>query len=222
MGVALASSLGSAVGVAISPIPIAAVILMLFSERARANSVAFALGWVVGIALIVSVVQVVPALETRGEPETVAGWVKLTLGVLLLLAGLVGWRRRPGGADEVAAPGWMARIDQLRPGAAVGLGLLLSAGNPKNLLLAVAGGVAIATVDLDGGQTVATVVVFTVLAALSVLVPVVGYLIAGDRLDASLARSKDWLITHNSAVMAVLIIVFGVNLIGGGLTILAA
>ena len=40
-----------AVGIAISPIPIIAVILMLFSARARINGPAFLLGWVAGITV---------------------------------------------------------------------------------------------------------------------------------------------------------------------------
>lgn len=48
MGDAIGSTLGYAVGIAVSPIPIAAVILMLFSGRARVNSVSFMFAWVVG------------------------------------------------------------------------------------------------------------------------------------------------------------------------------
>ena len=44
-----------AVGVAISPVPIIAVILMLISARAKANGSAFVGGWVVGIGSVVAV-----------------------------------------------------------------------------------------------------------------------------------------------------------------------
>ena len=45
-----------ALGVAISPVPIIAVILMLLAPNATASSVAFLLGWVVGITLVVGLV----------------------------------------------------------------------------------------------------------------------------------------------------------------------
>ena len=48
MGEAIGATLGFAVGIAISPIPVAAAILMLFSDRARTNATAFGVGW--GIA----------------------------------------------------------------------------------------------------------------------------------------------------------------------------
>jgi threonine/homoserine/homoserine lactone efflux protein len=140
--------------------------------------------------------------------------------VLLLAVGVRQWRTRPGPGDEVAVPGWMAKIDELEPGAAFGLGFLLSALNPKNLLLAVAAGVSIGALPLSTGETVGAVVVFTVIAAISVLVPVIAYLIAGPRLDPTLDTAKGWLIGNNAAVMAVLFLVFGVSLFGDAIQIL--
>ena len=45
MGAAIGDILGAAVGVAISPVPIIAVILMLFTAKATANSISFLIGW---------------------------------------------------------------------------------------------------------------------------------------------------------------------------------
>ena len=221
MGDAIGATLGYAVGIAVSPIPIAAVILMLFSARARSNSVSFMVAWIAGIAAVTAVVVAIPGLDTDDSaPSTTSGWVKLVLGVLLLAVGVRQWRARPGPDDEPAVPGWMARIDELRPGAAFGLGFLLSALNPKNLLLAVAAGASLGALPLSTGETVAAVAVFTVIAALTVAVPVVAYLIAGARLDPTLDHTKAWLIDNNTAVMAVLLLVFGVSLLGDGLQIL--
>ena len=41
--------LPTAIGVAISPVPIIAVILMLFSAKAKRNGLAFLLGWLGGL-----------------------------------------------------------------------------------------------------------------------------------------------------------------------------
>ena len=56
---AIVNILPLALGVAISPIPIIAVILMLLSPKARINGLAFLLGWVVGLAVVGIVVTVV-------------------------------------------------------------------------------------------------------------------------------------------------------------------
>jgi threonine/homoserine/homoserine lactone efflux protein len=221
MGDAIGSTLGYAIGIAISPIPIAAVILMLFSGRARSNSVSFMIAWILGIAAVTTIVVSIPGLESDDSaPSTTTGWIKLVLGALLLLVGARQWRSRPGAGEEPAVPGWMARIDELRPAAAFGLGFLLSALNPKNLLLAAAAGASFGALSLSTGETAGSIVVFTAIASITVTVPVIGYLIAGRRLDPTLDRTKAWLIGNNAAVMAVLFLVFGVSLVGDAIQIL--
>ncbi|HUK72944.1 MAG TPA: GAP family protein [Streptosporangiaceae bacterium] len=49
MGQAIGGSLPLAIGIALSPIPIIAVVLMLTTPRARANGPAFVLGWLLGL-----------------------------------------------------------------------------------------------------------------------------------------------------------------------------
>jgi threonine/homoserine/homoserine lactone efflux protein len=221
MGEAIGETLAYAIGIAMSPIPVAAVILMLFSGRARSNSVSFMVAWLLGIAAVTTVVLLLPGLENDDRtPGPAAGWIKLVLGLLLLAVAVRQWRSRTGEDEQPTMPGWMQRIDDLQAGAAFGLGFLLSALNPKNLVLAAAAGVTIGSVALTTGETVGVVAVFTVLAALTVAVPVIAYLVAGDRLEQTLDRSKDWLIRNNGAVMAVLLVVFGFSLIGDAIEIL--
>ena len=52
MGHGISAILTFAVGVASSPVPIIAVTLMLFSQRARVNGLMFLLGWVVALAIV--------------------------------------------------------------------------------------------------------------------------------------------------------------------------
>jgi hypothetical protein len=50
MGAAIGQALPLAVGVALSPVPIIAVVLMLMSQRGRLNGPGFVLGWLAGLA----------------------------------------------------------------------------------------------------------------------------------------------------------------------------
>jgi hypothetical protein len=50
MGQAIGQALPYAVGVALSPVPIIAVVLMLATPQGRINGPAFLAGWIVGIA----------------------------------------------------------------------------------------------------------------------------------------------------------------------------
>ena len=49
MGQAIGGSLPLAIGVALSPVAIIAVVLMLTTEKARVNGPAFVLGWLIGL-----------------------------------------------------------------------------------------------------------------------------------------------------------------------------
>ena len=58
---------------------------------------------------------------------------------------------------------------------------------------------------------------FVVVASLSIAGPVAYYLLGGEQAKTRLDELKDWLRVHNAAVMAVLFLVFGVDLIAKGL-----
>ena len=212
--------LPSAVGIAISPIPIIAAILMLLSPRAKGTSVGFLLGWVAGIVVALVVFTLLSSIIPASDPSAakpIAGWIKIVLGVLLLLLAVQEWRKRPHLGQQPPLPGWMKGIDSMNAGQGFGLGFLLSAVNPKNLLLAVAGGLAIGSATLPFGQTVIVCAIFVVIAASTVLVPVIAYLIASKQMAAPLGRLRDWLVQHNAAIMATVLLVIGVVLIGKGI-----
>jgi hypothetical protein len=67
---AVGGLLPSAVGVALSPVPIIAVILMLATPRARSTGSAFAIGWVAGLVVVSVIVLAWPvAPTTRPVPR---------------------------------------------------------------------------------------------------------------------------------------------------------
>lgn len=89
--------------------------------------------------------------------------------------------------------------------------------NPKNLLLAAGAGVAIGTAGLSVGADVVVIVIFVIVAASSVAIPVIGYLVAADRIRGPLDSLRGWLVGNNATVMSVLLLVIGVVLIGKGI-----
>ena len=97
------------------------------------------------------------------------------------------------------------------------MGCLLAGVNPKNLMLAVAAGTGLAPLGLSTGDAVGSLLVFVAIGSLTIAGPVVYYLVGGEQAKARLDELKDWLAVHNDAVMAVLFLVFGVDLIAKGL-----
>jgi hypothetical protein len=219
MAEAIGQVLPFAIGVAISPLPIIAVILVLFSERARTNALAFVTGWIVGVTAVVVVAYFIADgsdASTDQDASNTTYWVKIGLGVVLLLAARRNWRKDKAGT--AAEPKWMASLDALTPVKAAGLAVLLAAVNPKNLALEIAAGAGVAQIaGLSTGDVVVALVVFVVLACATVIAPVVVYFAGGERATVVLDGWKSWLSQHNAAVMAVLFIVFGAVLIGEGL-----
>jgi hypothetical protein len=88
------------------------------------------------------------------------------------------------------------------------------------MLLAAAGGTEIGSADLSGSATFIALLIFTAIAASTALVPVGAYLIAGQRLDERLHRSRQWLVRHNPAVMAIVLVAVGALFIAEGTQIL--
>jgi len=220
MAAVIGDLLPLAIGIAISPIPIIAVILMLLSRKATATSTGFLLGWVVGIVLVTVVVLVLVGQAGNtagGEPSTLSSVLKLVLGAALILLAVRQWQGRPKAGETGAMPKWMDAIESFSFVRALLLGFGLSAINPKNLLLCLAAGTTIGAAHLPTGQVVVATVVFTLLACSSVAVPVVGYLAARDRMAAPLDRLRAWLTQNNAAVMAVLLLVIGTVLLGKGI-----
>jgi Sap, sulfolipid-1-addressing protein len=219
MGQAIGESIVFAVVIAISPIPIVAVILMLLSKKAGANSVAFAGGWVVGVVGALAVVILASGAIGTGTddaPSHGTSTVKLVLGILVLVLALRNWRKRPPPGEIAPLPKWLRAIGGITPVKSAGLGVVLAAVNPKNLLLLVGGGLAIAGAPATpGGKTVAAAV-FAVLAVSSVVAPVVIYRVRGARLDPVLQSLNRWLQANNATVMAVMLLVIGVVLVGKG------
>ena len=216
---AISDILPLALGVAISPIPIIAVILMLFSSRARTNGPAFLLGWIVGLSLVCLVVSLVASSADVGTDSSAsdgASAVKVALGILLILGAIRQWRSRPAPGAEVPMPKWMAAIDSFTPLKALGLGVLLSAVNPKNLLLTAGATATVAQANLSTTDTVITLAVFVLLASLTIMIPVVFYLLGGDGAKTLLETWRVWLSANHAAVMAVLLLVFGVVLLSQG------
>jgi threonine/homoserine/homoserine lactone efflux protein len=225
MGATIGELLPYAIGIAISPVPIIAAILMLLSRQAAKTSPAFLIGWVAGIVVVTVVVLLLVGEagdSADGKPSTVSSVLKLAIGALLVLMALKQWRSRPKAGETGEMPKWMGAIESFTFGKALGLGFLLSGINPKNLLMCLAAGTTIGAAHLSTGDDIVVVAVFTVLAASTVAIPVIGFLAARDRMEAPLKDLRGWLTQNNAVVMGVLLLVIGVDLIGKGITGLTA
>lgn len=216
--------------IAVSPIPLLAIILTLFSVKASQNGPAFLCGWVLGLALLcTAAVRLIEVGEQAYgvSPSTLASTGRLALGAALLLAAGRQWRKRRQSAAVM--PKWMAAIDTFSPLKAALVGFLLAGiANPKNLLLVMAAGMAISEASeasqagLPWPGSLKLIALFVSAASLGVLIPVAYRLIGGAAAKRVLKTWQLGLIRHNALVMALMLLVFGVFLIAKGLSGLMA
>jgi len=225
MGQGISEVLPFAIGIAISPIPIVAIILILFSTRARVNGPVFLAGWVVGLSAAAALVYALSRAASVGSDSTssdTTSWGKILLGIMLLGLARRSWAKRPKAGEEPALPRWMNSVETISPLRAFELALLLSVVNPKNLALLLGAVGGLAQLDLPTDDAVTALAVFVAVASLSIVIPVAYNLFGGEHARANLDDMKVWLTVHNSAVMAVLFLVFGVVLISRGIGPLSA
>lgn len=220
MGQGISEILTFAIGVAISPIPIIAVIVVLFSQRAKVNGPAFLLGWVIALAVVSTVVYVLAHdgnVATSSTASDSVSWGKIALGVVLLAFARRNWRKRPAPGEQPEMPTWLATVDSVSPVKAFGLGVVLAAVNPKNLILTLGAATGLAQLGVTTSDAVVSIVVFVAIASLTIVGPVLYALFGGERARSSLDSAKVWLTGHDAAVLAVLFLVFGVDMIAKGL-----
>ena len=148
--------------------------------------------------------------------------IKLILGALLVLLAARSFNKRPRAGEQAELPKWLESIDSFTPTKAAGLGVVLSAANPKNLLLIAGAMVAVSQYKLAVGEEAIVVLVFVLIASITVAAPVIIYRVGGAKAQRLLEEMNTWLGQNSAVVMAVLLLVIGVVLIGKGITGLSA
>jgi threonine/homoserine/homoserine lactone efflux protein len=221
LGEVIGDLLPSAIAVALSPIPIVAVVLVLGAPKARAAGPAFALGWIGGLLTVsVVVIFVLGAGSDRDSDDPGISWLKVGIGILFLVMAANQWRKRPKDGREPSMPEWMTTIGTATASKAAVLGATLSGANPKNLALTLAAAASIAEAALDPADKAIAVSVFVALGSVTVAGAVLFYLLDPRRAARPLDAIKRFMADNNAVIMFVVLLLLGAKLLGDGLTIL--
>lgn len=213
------------VGMIVSPIPLAALIAILLSARAKANAVAFTATAVAASAVIVGGAALVGegsvgSAGSAAQPARIA--LATVFGLGFLVAAALSWRSRPKHGAAAVMPSWMARIDTMNAGQAVVLSLLLTVPNAKNLPLELEAGRRIAQAHLPTAPSALLTVGFAVFAGLGLIALTVLAAVPSKRVAAALGVVKEQLIQHNAAIMTVLFVLLAGLQVSHVVTALAA
>ncbi|MEI7057504.1 GAP family protein [Nocardioides sp. CCNWLW239] len=217
------------VGLAVTPAAIVACLLLLGSSHPFRNVVALAAPFLVVYGMLSAIALVAGrAAETGTEdPSTIRGWISLVVGALFVIAAGISWfrpvrrsvdPRSPGamapGAE--AEPGWVSRLRDPSLRLVLGAGLLLALVNPNVAILLSGLGIVI-TADTTVGTQVVGVALLLAASMVDFVVPMIVFLLAGERGREWLRTATRWLLAHNRIIGIVVLIVFGVLFVGRGL-----
>ncbi|MGG7465723.1 GAP family protein [Plantibacter sp. YIM 135347] len=210
MGPTIAELLPLATGILISPIPIAAMIAILLSPRARANALAFT----ATAFAVTAVITGLTALGSGGAEQAAGGSasgiglvISLVVTVLFLVLAVLSWRGRPKRGEEPVAPSWLQRIDTLNPGTTAVLCILLTVPNAKNLPLALKAGSIIGSGHHGVLASVLLVVAFGIASTLALIALSTLAASTSAHVRAALDRAKAEMIAHNAVILTVLFLV---------------
>lgn len=210
-----------ALGIAISPLPIIAVLLMLLSERARSNGLAFGIGWLGGVIASLTVFVLLASLIPKSPAETshpISGAIHILLSLGLLFLAWKQWNSRPRPGQQQKQAKWMSSVGSFSAPKAFFLAVALAALNPKNLMLSAGAGVSLGDSSLSTGEIVLSSAIFALLASITVIGPLIAYLCASRALQLPLQRLQEWLTQSSSVIMCVLLLVLGVAMLGNGIS----
>jgi threonine/homoserine/homoserine lactone efflux protein len=196
---------------ALSPVALLTTLAVLATRRARANGLAFAVGFVLGQTLALALAVVIGTISVRDRSDdVVSASFELGAGVLLILLGLrhraASDPRHPVGGSRTAA--LLDRLADLTPRRAFAVGAVLGAG-VKRVIVSLLAASTIALADVSDQEETKLAAIYVGVACALVVLPVAVYVIAGPRADELVRDSKTWLTENQGAAVRIGLLAFG-------------
>ena len=225
MGDAVLQVIPLALGVAASPLPVVAIIVILLTKRARSSSLIFSVAWIVGnfvaIAFAVAFAGRV-ALPAEGFDLPFEGSITFLLGVGLLVMAWLSRRGRRQSEDPNVAPSWVHSVDNLSPWGGALVAFSNATTSPKNLAFALAAGAIIQISTPRPASVFVSQLLYVAVASITIVGPVVVYFVGGERSTEILLRWKRKITDNAAAVMELILFGLGLVLAARGLVNLLA
>jgi hypothetical protein len=187
--------------VTLSPLPLTAFLVVLPSARGVRKGAAFVFGWLVSLAIVVTV-TVVATGNNPPKPATVPSLAalaaKIALGVVLVVIGVRHIRTRGQPKPPKKPPKWQAHVDSMSPWFAMGLAPAL-----QPWVLIGAGAATVVEAKLSSWQTYLALFGFCVLASASYLAMEIYAIARPAQTQVLLARFRTWIESHtDQAIIA--------------------
>jgi threonine/homoserine/homoserine lactone efflux protein len=201
--------------VTLDPLPLTAFIIVLPSRRGARKGAAFVFGWLVSLAIVVTV-TVVATGNNPPKPNTapsLAGLaVKIAIGAVLVVIGVRHIRGRGRPKPPKKPPKWQEHVDNMSPWFAMGLAPTL-----QPWVLIAAGAATVVEAKLSSWESFLALFGYCVLASASYLAMEIYAVVRPGQSQALLARFRTWIDTHTDQVIIVGSLIIGLWLIGNSI-----
>ncbi len=204
--------------IALDPLPLTAFMVILPSQRGVRKGAAFVFGWLVSLAIVVTV-TVLATGNNPPKPNTAPSLaslaVKIAIGAYLVWVAIRQRRRMGRPKKPKKPPKWQQHVDNMSPWFAM---VLAPALQPWALIGA--GAATVVEAKLSNWESYVALFLFCVLASASYLAMEIYAGFRPDQSQAFLARFRTWMETHTdqaiifgSLILGFWLIVNSINLI---------
>jgi threonine/homoserine/homoserine lactone efflux protein len=197
--------------IAVDPLPLTAFIVVLPSKRGVSKGAAFLFGWLVSLAIVVTV-TVLATGNNPPKPNTVPSLaslaVKILIGTLLVLIAIRQRRRMRRPKKPKKPPKWQENVDNMSPWFTM---VLAPALQPWTLIAA--GAATVVEAKLSSRGSYLALIGFCVVASASYIAMEICAGFKPEQSQAFLARFRTWMETHTDQAIIVGCLLLGFWLI---------
>jgi Sap, sulfolipid-1-addressing protein len=119
LGSELTELIPLALVVAVSPLSIIPAVLVLHTPRPKPTGLAYLAGWIFGLAALTAIfIEVSSLLGGLDKAPTWASWLRIVIGIALIVFGVFRWLTRKRSAHS---PAWMKKITGATPARAAAI-----------------------------------------------------------------------------------------------------
>jgi Sap, sulfolipid-1-addressing protein len=204
--------------IALDPLPLTAFLVVLPSEHGVRKGAAFVFGWLVSLAVVVTV-TVLATGNNPPRPNTVPSLaslaVKIAIGAVLVVIAVRHRRRIGQPRPPKKPPKWQASVDKMSPWFAMGLAPLLQ---PWGLIAA--GAATVTAAKLSSWESYLALFGFCLLASSSYLAMEIYAAVRPEQSQALLARIRKWIESHTDQAIIWGSLIVGLWLIANSLYVI--
>jgi len=201
--------------IALDPLPLTAFIVVLPSKRGVRKGAAFVFGWLVSLAVVVTVTVLATGNnppKPSTAPSLAALAAKIAIGAVLVIIAIRHIRARGRPKPPKKPPKWQEHVDTMSPWFALGLAPALQ---PWGLIGA--GAATVVEAKLSSWESYLALFLFCLLASASYLFMEIYTVFRPGQSQALLARFRTWIDTHTDQVIISGSLILGIWLIANSL-----